>query len=132
MNKKKIISQLATVTLLTSTLIATAGTVNPDLVSVKGWADGTEVSDAKITGEIKLSENNPNQLFHRDTWKINVSIDHKVSEGDTLNFKAKNLEIFRLLNNKEIKLKDGTVVGKIVADLKNSSANTNMGTLNLN
>lgn len=38
MNKKKIISQLATVTLLTSTLIATAGTVNPDLVSVRGDA----------------------------------------------------------------------------------------------
>lgn len=54
MNKKKIISQLATVTLLTSTLIATAGAVNPDLISVRGWADENEVVDAKITGDLKL------------------------------------------------------------------------------
>lgn len=49
MNKKKIISQLATVTLLSSTLVTTVGVVNPGLVSVKGWADGNEVLDAKIT-----------------------------------------------------------------------------------
>jgi len=47
--KKKIISQLATVTLLSSTLVTTVGVVNPGLVSVKGWADGNEVLDAKIT-----------------------------------------------------------------------------------
>lgn len=131
MNKKKIISQLATVTLLTSTLIATAGTVNPDLVSVRGYADGNEVSDAKITGEIKLSENNPNQLFHRDTWKINVSINHKVSEGDIIRFKSKNLDVYRL-NDQEIKLKDGTVVGKIVVESKNKELDGYGGTLEIN
>lgn len=39
MNKKKIISQLATVTLLSSTLVTTVGVVNPGLVSVKSWAE---------------------------------------------------------------------------------------------
>ena len=132
MNKKKIISQLASVTLLTSTLIATAGTVNPDLVSVRGWADGNEVLDAKITGEIKLSDKNSNQFNHKDTWKINVSTNHKVSDGDIIRFKSKNLEVYRL-NDKEIKLKDGTVIGKIVVEPKNdSSIGFSTGTLEFN
>ena len=132
MNKKKIISQLATVTLLTSTLIATVGSVNPDLVSVKGWADGNEVLDAKITGEIKLSDKNSNQFNHKDTWKINVSTNHKVSDGDIIRFKSKNLEVYRL-KDKEIKLKDGTVIGKIVVEPKNdSSIGFSFGTLEVN
>ena len=132
MNKKKIISQLASVTLLTSTLIATAGAVNPDLVSVKGWADENEVVDAKITGEIKLSDKNSNQFNHKDTWKINVSTNHKVSDGDIIRFKSKNLEVYRL-NDKEIKLKDGTVIGKIVVEPKNdSSIGFSTGTLEFN
>lgn len=57
MNKKKIISQLATVTLLTSTLIATAGRVNPDLVSVKGEAEqNIDIKELKeIEGGVDVS-----------------------------------------------------------------------------
>ena len=113
MNKKKIISQLATVTLLTSTLIATAGTVNPDLVSVKGWADENEVVDAKITGDLKLLDKEPTQLTHRDTFNINVSIDHKIPDRSILRFRAKNINVDGL-NRKDIRLKDGTKIGHII------------------
>ena len=113
MNKKKIISQLATVTLLTSTLIATAGTVNPDLVSVKGWADENEVVHAKITGDLKLLDKEPTQLTHRDTFNINVSIDHKIPDRSILRFRAKNINVDGL-NRKDIRLKDGTKIGHII------------------
>jgi hypothetical protein len=113
LNKKKIISQLATVTLLTSTLIATAGTVNPDLVSVKGWADENEVVDAKITGDLKLLDKEPTQLTHRDTFNINVSIDHKIPDRSILRFRAKNINVDGL-NRKDIRLKDGTKIGHII------------------
>ena len=115
MNKKKIISQLASVTLLTSTLIATAGTVNPDLVSVRGWADGNEVLDAKITGDLKLLDKEPTQLTHRDTFNINVSIDHKIPNRSILRFRAKNINVDGL-NRKDIRLKDGTKIGHIIWD----------------
>lgn len=113
MNKKKIISKLATVTLLTSTLIATAGTVNPDLVSVRGWADENEVVDAKITGNLQLLDKEPNQLYHRDTWKINVSIDHKIPNRSILKFRAKNIDVSQLAS-KDIRMPDGTKIGHII------------------
>lgn len=115
MNKKKIISQLASVTLLTSTLIATAGTVNPDLVSVRGWADGNEVLDVKITGDLKLLDKEPTQLTHRDTFNINVSIDHKIPNRSILRFRAKNINVDGL-NRKDIRLKDGTKIRHIIWD----------------
>ena len=106
---------MATVTLLTSTLIATVGVVNPGLVSVRGWADGTEVSDAKITGDLKLLDKEPTQLTHRDTFNINVSIDHKIPNRSILRFRAKNINVDGL-NRKDIRLKDGTKIGHIIWD----------------
>lgn len=122
MNKKKIISQLATVTLLTSTLIATAGTVNPDLVSVRGdaysptrHANFSELRE--IEGGVEVSgilkpESEQTHYGHRDNISFDVKVNKKVKNLDTITLKVTNLDgLFD--SDLEVKNKDGVVIGSI-------------------
>jgi len=139
LNKKKIISQLATVTLLTSTLIATAGAVNPDLVSVKGQAEngvneeglyldpGKRLRDGfEISATLK-PENEQTYYGHRDTVSFNLKVNKKVKAGDSIELQAYNLDgLFAYyVETKDDKIamknKDGVIVGHIVDDLDNDS-----------
>lgn len=121
MNKKKIISQLASVTLLTSTLIATAGTVNPDLVSVRGEAEqNIDIKELKeIEGGVDVSGTlkplyEQTHYGHRDNISFDVKVNKKVKKADAITLKLTNLDgLVPIQFNVEVKNKDGVVVGFI-------------------
>ena len=105
------IAKLAGVTMLSTTVL---GTVAPLTGTVQGIvASAQEVSNVELTGTMKLSGNETTNWAHRDTWQIDAKVKQRVKEGDKITFKAKGIQLDEL-NNSEIKLKDGTVIGKIV------------------
>lgn len=137
MNKKKIISQLATVTLLSSTLVTTVEVVNPGLVSVRGLAEngvneeglyldpGERLKDGfEISATLK-PENEQTYYGHRDTVSFNLKVNKKVKAGDSIELHAYNLDgLFAYYDKTQdakiaMKNKDGVIVGHIVDDLDN-------------
>lgn len=122
MNKKKIISQLATVTLLTSTLIATVGQINPDLVSVRGWATPGNFSTPKeIEGGVDVSGtlnqgSEQTHYGHRDNISFDVKVNKKVKAWDAITLKVTNIDGLFSAFKTDVKNKDGVIVGFITDD----------------
>lgn len=122
MNKKKIISQLATVTLLTSTLIATVGEINPDLVSVRGWATPGNFSTPKeIEGGVDVSGtlnkgSEQTHYGHRDNISFDVKVNKKVKAWDAITLKVTNIDGLFSAFKTDVKNKDGVIVGFITDD----------------
>ena len=110
-NKKNIVAKLAGVTMLATSALGAAAPMTGLVQGVVSSAQ--EVSNVELTGTMKLSGNEMNNWGHRDTWQIDAKVKQRVKEGDTITFKAKGVDVSGL-NNSEIKLKDGTVIGKIV------------------
>ena len=111
-NKKQIIAKLAGVTLLSTTVL---GTVTPLTGIIPGAgvvSSAQEVSNVEFTGKIK-PEGVADNWGHRDTWVLNAKVKQRVKEGDKIQLKSKGLSIVEL-NNQNIKLKDGTIIGKVI------------------
>ena len=110
-NNKNIVAKLAGVTMLATSALGAAAPMTGLVQGVVSSAQ--EVSNVDLTGTLKLSGNETTNWAHRDTWQIDAKVKQRVKEGDKITFKAKGMEVDSL-NNFEIKLKDGTVIGKIV------------------
>jgi surface repeat SSSPR-51 protein len=111
-NNKNFVAKLAGVTMLATSALGAAAPV-AGIVGVGVVSSAQEVSNVELTGTMKLSGNETTNWAHRDTWQIDAKVKQRVKEGDKITFKAKGLEL-QELNNSELKLKDGTVIGKIV------------------
>ena len=111
-NNKNFVAKLAGVTILATSALGAAAPV-AGIVGVGVVSSAQEVSNVELTGTMKLSGNETTNWAHRDTWQIDAKVKQRVKEGDKITFKAKGLEL-QELNNSELKLKDGTVIGKIV------------------
>ena len=119
-NNKNFVAKLAGVTMLATSALGAAAPV-AGVVGVGGVgvvSSAQEVSNVELTGTMKLSGNETTNWAHRDTWQIDAKVKQRVKEGDKITFKAKGIQLEEL-NNSEIKLKDGTVIGKIVAHDQN-------------
>ena len=115
-NNKNFVAKLAGVTMLATSAL---GAASPMTGLVQGVVSSAqEVSNVELTGTMKLSGNETNNWGHRDTWHIDAKVKQRVKEGDKITFKAKGVELSEL-KNAEIKLKDGTVIGKIVVHDEN-------------
>lgn len=112
-NNKNFVAKLAGVTMLATSALGAAAPV-AGVVGVGVVSSAQEVSNVELTGTMKLSGNETSNWAHRDTWQIDIKVKQRVKEGDKITFKAKGIQLEEL-NNSEIKLKDGTVIGKIVA-----------------
>ena len=112
-NNKNFVAKLAGVTMLATSALGAAAPV-AGIVGVGVVSSAQEVSNVELTGTMKLSGNETSNWAHRDTWQIDIKVKQRVKEGDKITFKAKGIQLEEL-NNSEIKLKDGTVIGKIVA-----------------
>ena len=112
-NNKNFVAKLAGVTMLATSALGAAAPV-AGIVGVGVVSSAQEVSNVELTGTMKLSGNETTGWGHRDTWQIDAKVKQRVKEGDKITFKAKSVQVDDL-NNAEIKLKDGTVIGKIVA-----------------
>ena len=112
-NKKQMIAKLAGVTILSTSALGAVAPIAGVIPGVGVTSSAQEVSNVELTGTLKLSGNETTNWAHRDTWQIDAKVKQRVKEGDKITFKAKGIEV-DLLNNSEIKLKDGTVIGKIV------------------
>ena len=110
-NNKNIVAKLAGVTMLATSALGAAAPMTGLVQGVVSSAQ--EVSNVELTGTLKLSGNETTNWAHRDTWQIDAKVKQRVKEGDKITFKAKGIEVDSL-NNSEIKLKDGTVIGKII------------------
>ena len=111
-NNKNFVAKLAGVTMLATSALGAAAPV-AGIVGVGVVSSAQEVSNVELTGTMKLSGNETTNWAHRDTWQIDAKVKQRVKEGDKITFKAKGVQLEEL-NNSEIKLKDGTVIGKIV------------------
>ena len=111
-NKKNIVAKLAGITMLTTSALGAAAPV-AGIVGVGVVSSAQEVSNVELTGTMKLSGNETTNWAHRDTWQVDAKVKQRVEEGDKITFKAKGIELSEL-NNSEIKLKDGTVIGKVI------------------
>ena len=111
-NKKNIVAKLAGITMLTTSALGAAAPV-AGIVGVGVVSSAQEVSNVELTGTMKLSGNETTNWAHRDTWQVDAKVKQRVKEGDKITFKAKGIELSEL-NNSEIKLKDGTVIGKVI------------------
>lgn len=128
---------MATVTLLSSTLVTTVEVVNPGLVSVRGLAEngvneeglyldpGERLKDGfEISATLK-PENEQTYYGHRDTVSFNLKVNKKVKAGDSIELHAYNLDgLFAYYDKIQdakiaMKNKDGVIVGHIVDDLDN-------------
>ena len=116
-NNKNFVAKLAGVTMLATSALGAAAPV-AGVVGVGVVSSAQEVSNVELTGTMKLSGNETTNWAHRDTWQIDAKVKQRVKEGDKITFKAKGIQLEEL-NNSEIKLKDGTVIGKIVAHDQN-------------
>ena len=122
-NNKNFVAKLAGVTMLATSALGAAAPVAGvagvvGVVGVGVVSSAQEVSNVELTGTMKLSGNETTNWAHRDTWQIDAKVKQRVKEGDKITFKAKGIQLEEL-NNSEIKLKDGTVIGKIVAHDQN-------------
>lgn len=111
-NNKNFVAKLAGVTMLATSALGAAAPV-AGIVGVGVVSSAQEVSNVELTGTMKLSGNETTNWAHRDTWQIDAKVKQRVKEGDKITFKAKGIEL-QDLHNSELKLKDGTVIGKIV------------------
>ena len=111
--KKQIVAKLAGVTILSTSALGVVAPIAGVIPGVGVTSSAQEVGNVELTGTMKLSGNEKTNWAHRDTWQIDAKVKQRVKEGDKITFKAKGIEVDSL-NNSEIKLKDGTVIGKIV------------------
>ena len=110
-NNKNIVAKLAGVTMLATSALGAAAPMTGLVQGVVSSAQ--EVSNVELSGTMKLSGNEQTDWGHRDTWQIDAKVKQRVKEGDKITFKAKGIQVEELKNS-EVKLKDGTVIGKIV------------------
>ena len=111
--KKQIVAKLAGVTILSTSALGVVAPIAGVIPGVGVTSSAQEVGNVELTGTMKLSGNEKTNWAHRDTWQIDAKVKQRVKEGDKITFKSKGVEI-QELKNAEIKLKDGTVIGKIV------------------
>ena len=119
MNNKKVIAGIAGVSILATGAQLAKPVLPLTQTGVVSHAEGREVGNTTVTARLNYEEGSGYNYTRRDTWSVNVNVGERVREGDKITFQNSNLDP-KSLNDQEIRLSDGTVVGKIKVSPNNA------------